>query len=1023
MSGPARKRGAGRATRGQPSSETSSRRGDRLQPGGFAGGYDGPASRGSASNVGSGHGVSPTVPQGGFAPQAPSAGGSRRSSQSGGAPPQPGQLAPPQGDPARENRPRYTDQLRNVDLPASFYNIDQLRTSVPYFRNVAAPGTDYDAKYSLPTEFTKRPGFNDTGKGVLVAVNAYPVTQYPTVPIYQYDVVIGSGSEKRAVQRKVWDSKVRKDATGPPMLYDGSRLAWSMKDHNEIRLMVNLDQEEGRQSTNDRNTFRLHIRKTRKLDISVLQQYLDGRVQYGPEIGESISFMDHLLRQGPANDPQFLAFRRSLFKRQGLRNDLGGGIEVWRGVYQSMRLAQGQKLIINLDVANTCFWKPGSLLSAIITKSRLRDANHVAAILAPRQTNGHLEASGEYKTVKAYLKFVTVIAQYKGNPFPGKEWKILNITMTNAHQEMLDWKDPQTKQPTGERVSVAQYFKRKYNVALVNPNLPLVEMTKKGVKYPLELLQIIPGSRYGAKLDENQTANMIKFAVSQPEKRLQHINEGKSWLNWGADKYLNNYGLRIGTEPIKTNARILPAPGVKFGNRTQQPGNKGRWDLRGCKFLNPNTQELVSWGIGFFPGRIRADKSQIDKFALDFARAYREHGGKVANAPPCITILNADAGEAVAALYQATGQKFNRRPQLLIFLLQDRNAYHYLRIKKSMDGRYGIVSQCMQLQQVLKGNPQYYSNVLMKVNAKLGGTTAQAVSAPGSGFKGFKEPTLIIGADVSHASPGSPQASMAAITCSFDRFGGRYAAACQTNGHRVEMITENNWTSMLKPLVSQWMSQVGGGAAPQQVYYIRDGVSEGQFDHVLHQEVPHIKAVLEKCNNEKKWTGKITVIIAGKRHHIRCFPGTNRDAADPKGNPLPGCLIERDVTTPNEFDFYLYAHIALQGTSRPTHYSIIHDDAGLHPNHVQNMIYEHCYQYMRSTTSVSLHPAAYYAHLASNRAKAREDIPATAGPQGGPGYKMKTPSGSSQPSDSEVAPLLPLFTGAGPSILWSMWYI
>jgi hypothetical protein len=31
-----------------------------------------------------------------------------------------------QGDPARENQPRYTTSLANVDLPASFYNIDQL---------------------------------------------------------------------------------------------------------------------------------------------------------------------------------------------------------------------------------------------------------------------------------------------------------------------------------------------------------------------------------------------------------------------------------------------------------------------------------------------------------------------------------------------------------------------------------------------------------------------------------------------------------------------------------------------------------------------------------------------------------------------------------------------------------------------------------------------------------------------------------------------------------------------------------
>ncbi|KIW10210.1 hypothetical protein PV08_11171 [Exophiala spinifera] len=124
MSGAARKRGAGRATRGGPSSETSSRRGDRSGQGGFAGGFDGPASRGSASNVGSGHGTSPNAPQGGFAPQNPPA-ASRGSSQSGGGP-APSQPAAPLGDPARDTPSRYTDQLRNIDFPPSFYNIDQL---------------------------------------------------------------------------------------------------------------------------------------------------------------------------------------------------------------------------------------------------------------------------------------------------------------------------------------------------------------------------------------------------------------------------------------------------------------------------------------------------------------------------------------------------------------------------------------------------------------------------------------------------------------------------------------------------------------------------------------------------------------------------------------------------------------------------------------------------------------------------------------------------------------------------------
>ncbi|EXJ75664.1 uncharacterized protein A1O5_00171 [Cladophialophora psammophila CBS 110553] len=887
-----------------------------------------------------------------------------------------------------------------------------------YTRNATNP-----EQYNLPTQYTQRPGYNQTGRSVNVNVNAFRVIQYPSVKVFQYDVVIGSGVEKRGLNRKVWNSQVRKTATGPPIIYDGVRLAWSLKDYNEIRLMVDLDQEEGRPPSQDgKNTFRLHIKRTRMLDISLIQQFLEGRVQLDEKVAEAITFMDHLLRETPSSSPQFVSVKRSLFRRQGQRADLGGGIEVWRGVYQSIRLAEGKKLVVNLDVANTCFWRPTSLTSTIVTKyPEVRDINDVIEKMEPEQTNGHRTSSFFHRNVEAAFKGVTVKAVYKGNPFPNKEWKIHRFDENNANEEMIEWKDPTTKKLTGERVSVYQYFRRKYNITLQYPRLRLVQMTKKGVKYPLEFLNIVEGQRYGAKLSEIQTANMIRFAVSPPNVRLQAINEGKGWLNWDGDPFLTNYGLRISQTPIKSTARILPAPGIQFGNKLDQPGTRGRWDLKGKTFFTRNPQILESWGVGVFTGRFKPDRAVIDQFVLDFARAYRGHGGQVASNPPFVTVLNQDVGAAVAALHQSTGNHHQRRPQLLIFLVQDRNAFHYLRIKKSCDCRFGVVSQVMQIQQVLKGNPQYYSNVLMKVNAKLGGTTSQAVPHKDSGFKRFSVPTMIIGADVSHASPGSQQASMAAITVSFDRFGGRYVAACQTNGRKMEMISEANWRDILRPLVTEWMSQVGGGRPPQQVYYIRDGVSQDQFAHVLNREVPHIRQVLEACIDGKKFEGKLTTIIASKRHHVRCFP--DREGADNKGNPLPGTLVERDVTTPTEFDFYLYSHIALQGTSRPVHYSVILDEAKHRPEQIQNMIYEHCYQYMRSTTSVSLHPAVYYAHLASNRAKAHEDVPATAGPQGGAGFKQKDPdkSKSSEPSESEIKSLMPLFNVQG--IVFSMWYI
>ena len=85
---------------------------------------------------------------------------------------------------------------------------------------------------------------------------------------------------------------------------------------------------------------------------------------------------------------------------------------------------------------------------------------------------------------------------------------------------------------------------------------------------------------------------------------------------------------------------------------------------------------------------------------------------------------------------------------------------------------------------------------------------------------------------------------MAAITMSFDTLACRYAAAVETNGYRVEMITPGNIKNTFIPLFDRWVTDVGGGKGPQHIYYFRDGVSEGQYVHVLEQEVKEMKKVL-----------------------------------------------------------------------------------------------------------------------------------------------------------------------------------
>ena len=89
---------------------------------------------------------------------------------------------------------------------------------------------------------------------------------------------------------------------------------------------------------------------------------------------------------------------------------------------------------------------------------------------------------------------------------------------------------------------------------------------------------------------------MIKFAVSRPQQRLEGIEGGLKLLNWSGDKYLQNYGLEINPNMIKTKAKLLKNPVLQFGNGTEDPRISGRWQLTGKKFAGIG-RELQSWGV------------------------------------------------------------------------------------------------------------------------------------------------------------------------------------------------------------------------------------------------------------------------------------------------------------------------------------------------------------------------------------------------------------------------------------------
>jgi eukaryotic translation initiation factor 2C len=321
---------------------------------------------------------------------------------------------------------------------------------------------------------------------------------------------------------------------------------------------------------------------------------------------------------------------------------------------------------------------------------------------------------------------------------------------------------------------------------------------------------------------------------------------------------------------------------------------------------------------------------------------------------------------------------------LLFIILPEANIPLYKRIKTLADRDHGLHTICSVGAKLAKerGRDQYMANVALKFNLKLGGIN-QIVENKTLGIIDQNK-TMVVGIDVTHPSPGSaPNApSVSAMVASIDKFLGQWPATLRIQGGRQENV--DDLTEMLKSRLDLWKTKGKHGALPENILIYRDGVSEGQYDIVLSQEFPQLRRACEQMYppaDTKKGLPRFTIIICGKRHKTRFYP-TTEQSCDRSGNTKPGTVVDRGVTEARNWDFFLQAHAALQGTARPCHYYIVHDEIfrqlyakTVHPpfqnvaDIVEDLTHNMCYLFGRATKAVSLCPPAYYADLACERAR------------------------------------------------------
>ncbi|KAG1727431.1 Piwi domain-containing protein [Suillus lakei] len=816
-------------------------------------------------------------------------------------------------------------------------------------------------KLTFEPERPHRPGFGTFGRPITLRANFFPV-KLSKGPIYDYHVEITPSTDIKRIRARLFELLEQSSQQGwkqfaPFVAHDSSQRLVSAK-----RLPQPLDvqvqyYEEGEAGPSARSkTYTFAIIHTTDLDVAQLTKYLSGNLESRDyDVQPLVSAVNLVLQTHATRTGVRVGKNRYFFPSQE-RFELALGVDAVKGFFTSARPAYNA-LMVNVGVCMTAFYKPGNLADAIMAFQRSSDGAMLQRFTQKlKVTTRHLG----YKQKKPIKKIMPTTAR-----------------RTTFHCEEYHGK-----------ISVEEYFKRKYpHITLRHADdLPVIDISGPNSKFsiyvPAELCEIESGQPFRGRLNEKETSNMIRFACNPPKVNADAIIErGLPTLGFTPETLgspLSSFGIAVDNNMAVVPARELPPPRLSY----EKPLNvsNGSWNILDVKFHNGGA--IKSWwvlvvrekdGRSVFSG---ADDPILTNLWRSFGEKCRNSGMSLGSQPVKLAqslILRADdpsRQQALDSIRQKIKENISERgkPSFILVLLSRRDNYIYPGIKWICDVELGVHTIHMLTDKVVgkdsNKQDQYFSNVALKVNTKLGGINH--VLDPDSLKWLTKAKTMVVGMDVTHPGPGSIEGtpSIAAVVASVDSSFVQFPASLRCQETKKEMITD--LTAMMIDRLKIYAEK--NQTLPDRVFVYRDGVSEGQFNTVLEEELPKILDAFKRVPQRKPYRPLLTIIICGKRHHAKFWP-TDSQFADRNGNTRPGTVVDRGVTSVFDFDFYLQAHAGLQGHVKATHYTVVYDENRLGADELQQGTHTASYLYARATKAVSLVPAAYYADLACERGR------------------------------------------------------
>ncbi|KAK3342402.1 post-transcriptional gene silencing protein QDE-2 [Neurospora tetraspora] len=756
-------------------------------------------------------------------------------------------------------------------------------------------------------------------------------------------------------------------------------------------------------------------------ELTTLDPKLDGDFpKYNVELDALNTIVTHHARADEnvavVGRGRFFAFGDDLVEQKRPEDS---PLVILRGYFASVRPATG-RLLLNTNITHGVF-RPGIKLAQLFQelgldvmdkchawsqgdKERLNNKmRRVHKVLAKARVEVNLPfiADGKVAWKKCHRTLngianrsdERVVKPKKDGDAPHPPlFGIPNLQMGGPASVQFYLRAPQTKSgsapppvpglPTNAYITVADYYKKRYGLA-ANPSLPLVNVgsKEKAIYVLAELCTLVKGRSVKTKLNANEADAMIKFACRAPSLNAQSIvTKGRQTLGLDKSLTLGKFKVSVDKELLTVVGRELQPPVLTYHGDKMVQANDGGWLMKQVKVARAG-RKIEKWTYLELmekrnPNVNPVPNAMVPQAMTDFARFLNITGIPInPNFPPGQSLAIPGSEKEFVASVKA----IMTQTQFIVVLLPKKDVTLYNWVKRAADITYGVHTVCVVADKLLnpKGQLGYFANVGLKINLKFGGTNHNIKTPIPLLAKGK---TMVVGYDVTHPtnlsagqSPASAP-SIVGLVSTIDSHLGQWPAMVWNNPHGQESMTEQ-FTEKFKTRLELWRSNpVNNRTLPDNILIFRDGVSEGQFQMVIKDELPLVRAACKLVYPAGKLP-RITLIVSVKRHQTRFFPTDPNHIHLRSKSPKEGTVVDRGVTNVRYWDFFLQAHASLQGTARSAHYTVLVDEIfrADYGNEAADMLekltHDMCYLFGRATKAVSICPPAYYADLVCDRAR------------------------------------------------------